>query len=88
MEILKYFAIALLSVTAIVIIGFMLKSGRPFKYIILNAVIGLAAIFLVDITSRFTGVHIPINEWTVSGSAGYGIPAVCGFLILQLIFGK
>ncbi len=86
MEILKYCAIALLSVAAIIIICLALKSGRPFKYIIINAVIGILSVVLVDVTSRFTGVHIPINEWTLSGSAVYGIPAVCGLLILQILF--
>lgn len=84
MDILKYGAIALLSITAITIIILAMRSGKPLKLLLTNALLGVAALAIVDITTRFTGVHIPVNQWTAVGSAVYGIPCVCGLLVLQL----
>lgn len=84
MDILKYGAIALLSITAITIIILAMRSGKPLKSLLINALLGVAALAAVDITTRFTGVHIPVNQWTAVGSAVYGIPCVCGLLVLQL----
>ncbi len=84
MDVLKYGAITLLSITAIIIIIFAMRSGKPLKSLLINAMLGIAALAVVDITTRFTGVHIPINQWTAVGSAVYGIPCVCGLLVLQL----
>lgn len=85
MQILVYSAIAVLSITAVCIIFFALKSGRPLKTLLLNALVGIAAIAAIDLTSKFTGIWIPINGFSVTGGAVYGLPAVCGMLILRLI---
>ena len=47
---------------------------------------GIAVMAVIDLTAKFTGVHIPVNQYTVTGSAVFGIPAVCGFLVLPIIF--
>ncbi len=76
----------MIAIGALVLLIFAAKTGKPFKSLLLNAFIGIAAMAVIDLTAKFTGVHIPVNWWTVTGSAVFGIPAVCGFLILPIIF--
>lgn len=86
MDILKYGGIAVLAIGALALLIFAAKTGKPFKILILNAFMGLAVMAVIDLTAKFTGVHIPVNWYTVTGSAVFGIPAVCGYLIMPLIF--
>ena len=86
MEILKYGGIAVIAVGAVALLIFAAKTRKPFKTLILNAFMGIAVMAVIDLTAKFTGVHIPVNQYTVAGSAVFGIPAVCGFLILPIIF--
>lgn len=86
MEVLKYVCIGVLTVGAAALLIFCIRGGKPFKYMLINALAGITALIAINFTARFSGVHIPINEWTAAGSAIYGIPAVCGFLFLPMIF--
>ena len=86
MEILKYGGIAVIAIGALVLLIFAAKTGKPFKSLLLNAFIGIAVMAVIDLTAKFTGVHIPVNWYTVTGSAVFGIPAICSYLILPLIF--
>ena len=64
-----------------------LNCKKPFKTLILIALGGLAALAVVDLTSRFTGVYIPVNPYTVGISASGGIVGTVALLIIKLIFG-
>ena len=86
MEILKYGGIVVLIVGALSLLIFAVRTKKFFKTLILNAFLGLAVMAVIDLTAKFTGAHIPVNWWTVGGSAVFGIPAVSGYLILPLIF--
>ena len=44
-----------------------------------------AALIAVNLTSRFTGVHIPINIYTVPSAAVFGIPACAVLVILETV---
>ncbi len=79
-------AIGLLTLTELSILILALKSRKPLKLLLLNALLGLLALAAADLTTRFTGVHVPINWYTAAGSALFGMPAVAGFLLLPLIF--
>lgn len=76
----------MIAVGAVTLLIFAAKTKRFFKTLLLNAFLGLAVMAIIDLTAKFTGVHIPVNQYTVVGSAVFGIPAVCGFLILPIIF--
>ncbi len=82
---LKYSAIILLSFSVLIMLIFYFLGGKPFKAIFLNAIIGIGVLGLIDLSAEFTGVFIPINEFTVSLSSVFGIPAVFLMLILQII---
>ena len=86
MEILKYGGIVVLIVGALSLLIFAVRTKKFFKTLLLNAFLGLAVMAVIDLTAKFTGAHIPVNWWTVGGSAVFGIPAVSGYLILPLIF--
>ena len=86
MEILKYGGIAVIAVGAVALLIFAAKTKRFFKTLLLNAFLGIAVMAIIDLTAKFTGVHIPVNQYTVACSAVFGIPAVCLFLILPIIF--
>lgn len=86
MNILKYGGIAILVIGALAVFICAVKGGKPLKSLLLNAFLGIAVMAVIDLTSKFTGVHIPVNQWTVLGSVGFGVPAVCGFLVLPIIF--
>ena len=86
MEVLKYICIGVLAVSALVILAFAIKSKKFFKVLFLNAFLGVFFLAVINLTTAFTGVSIPVNEYTVSGSAVFGIPALCGFLIFKFIF--
>ena len=85
MKILCCAAIAVLSVFAHALLVFHIRSRRPLRSILLNAALGIGALIAINVTSRFTGVHIPINWYSVGGSGIFGLPAVLTLLILQLI---
>lgn len=85
MNFLLYGAIALLSLFALILLFLHIKTLRPVRSVLLHALLGIAAFVLINLTSRFTGVRLPLNWYTAAGSAVFGIPAVCGFLILGII---
>lgn len=77
--------IILLSIFFLTILLFAIKSRNFFKTLLFNAFLGMCVLAIIDLTGKFTGIFIPINEYSVAGSGTFGIPAVCGFLILQII---
>lgn len=74
-----------LSLSALVLLVLHLKSHRFIKSVILNALLGFAAIAIINLTQKFTGVFVPLNWWTVGGSGIFGLPCVCGIVLLQLL---
>lgn len=85
MQILKIFVLALFSAGALCILGFCIGSRKPFRYLLINFALGIAALIAVNLSARFTGIRIPVNPYSVSTGAVLGIPGVCGLLILRLI---
>lgn len=86
---MKIFAIAAgvwLTVYVILLLYFAFASGKPFRVLFVNALLGLASFLAVDLTARFSGVYLPLNPWTAGTAAGMGLPGVFGLLILRLIF--
>ena len=78
-------AIVWLSICALVLLILHIKSHKLLKSIFLNAILGIAAIIVINLTQKFTGVFVPVNWWTVGGSCIFGLPGVCGIVILQIL---
>lgn len=78
--------------TAAVIIYFLvyitlsLFCKKPFGTILFTAFCGVALLAVLNLTDKFTGIHIPINPYSVGVSASGGIIGVVGLLLLRLIF--
>lgn len=79
------FNIVVLSVFALVVLFFAIKSHKFFKTLLFNAFLGVCVLAIVDLTSKLSGIYIPINWYSVGSSATFGIPAVCLLLVLQII---
>lgn len=85
MQFFTIFSICVLSITLIAILIVCLKSGRFLKSFFLNAIIGIAVLIIINLLSRFTGVKIPVNEYTVPFCALCGIPGIILLTLLPLI---
>ena len=79
------FVICVLSVCLVAVLIICLRSGRFIKSLFLNGVIGIALLIIMNILSRYTGVKIPINEYTVPFCILCGTPAIILLTLLPLI---
>lgn len=82
--ILLIFVLSLISLS--VILYYLFKSKNFVKLMFLNMLLGAATLIILKLISKFTGVEIWINQFTMSSTLIFGIPAVIGFIILKLIF--
>ena len=85
---MKVFAIILITVISLFAAALLflhIKSRRPLRSAIINALLGIAALAAVNLTHRFTGVRIPINIYTVPSVAVFGIPACAAMVVFQMI---
>lgn len=86
MKIFGILIIIFLCVIEFILLFLAARSGKFFKAVILNALLGLAVFIIINLISRFTGFGIAINIYTVLGSALFSLPTVIFFLILPFIF--
>jgi hypothetical protein len=86
MKIFLILTIIFLSFTELFILFLAARSGKFFKALILNAVLGLLTLTTINLISRFTGFGIAVNFYTVIGSALFSLPSVIFFLLLPFIF--
>lgn len=85
MKVWLYVAAGFTALCTLLLLLFLLKGRKPFKTALLNIVFGLVGLAAVDLTTVYTGAHIPVNPGTAAGCAVFGLPAVCGFLLLRLM---
>ena len=85
MKTLGIITIIWLCICGFALIIFHIKSKKMIKSIFLNALLGVTAIAVINLTQKFTGVHIPLNWYTVGGSGIFGLPCVCGIVLLNMI---
>lgn len=85
MKTLGIIAIIWICICGFALIIFHIKSKKMIKSIFLNALLGVTAIAVINLTQKFTGVHIPLNWYTVGGSGIFGLPCVCGIVLLNMI---
>lgn len=62
------------------------KTKKPFKTILSFAALGLLAMTVINLTSKYSGVYIPVNAYTVTLNATLGLPATITLLFLRMIF--
>ncbi len=86
MDILKSIAIIFLSISAVIIFFIALFSKKLLRTLIINALSGVATLIILNVLSKYIGVYLPINQWTTSFSAIFGLPAVVGMVFFNIIF--
>lgn len=70
----------------IIILIFSLISKNKFKILLLNALSGVLILLIINITSEFTGVYLPINKYTVTYCTVFGTFGNVLFILLKFIF--
>ncbi|MBE6729947.1 MAG: hypothetical protein E7568_06940 [Ruminococcaceae bacterium] len=60
-------------------------TGKPIKVFILNTLCGWWAFAIVELTSFYTGLHIPLNIATVITTGILGVPGVALTEIMKYI---
>jgi len=86
LDFLKYGFIIIFSISILLIMIFAIKSKKFFKTLFLGALSGIGTVIIINLTSKYSGIYIPVNEFSVMASGVFGIPGVCGLLILNIIF--
>lgn len=85
MKILGIVLLSVIGLFALILLFLHIKSRRPFRSAAVNALLGIAAVAVVNLTARFSGVHIPLNVWTLPFSAVFGIPGACVIIIFETL---
>lgn len=83
MEFIKISAMVLLSAYFFAFFIILIKTARPLKWAILNAFYGIWFVLIINLTSFLSGVHIPVNYFSVLVSAFLGIPGDILLLVLK-----
>ncbi len=86
MDILKYIILSVLGMTVLLILFFAIKSRKFFKTLFLNVFLGIIALAVLNLTSGFSGVYIPLNYYSAGTGAVLGLPGILGLLIANFIF--
>lgn len=82
----KFGVIASVAIGCLIIIVSAFKTKRLFSCIFLSALQGIAAIFAVNASGLITGLHLPLNGYTIASSVIGGTPAVIGMVVMEIIF--
>ncbi len=85
MKVLEILSIIWLSICTLCLFIIHIKSHKFLKSIALNSILSFAVVLIINLSKVLTGVSVPINWWTVTGSAAFGLPFVCGVILLQII---
>ena len=86
---LDYFKLGVIiwvALCLLVFFVFAIKSKHFFKTIFLNAFFGLSVLAIINLTSKYSGIYIPINPISVFCASNFSISGICGLLILNLVF--
>lgn len=63
----------------------LILTKKPFKVMIINALVAWWCFALIELTAFYTGLHIPINVGTVTVSGVLGVPGVVLLEIMKYI---
>jgi len=81
-----FFIVLAASFVFFIIIQTISKNKRPVRRAFVSLFSGALALLIVDLTSVFTGVYIPVSLMSIAVSVVGGIPGVTAMLALNLFF--
>ncbi len=82
---MKVFFIAVFSVFLLPLLFFYIKSHKFFKMVLFNGFLGISVLAIINLTSKFTGLYIPINWYSMGGISLFSVPAICLILVIQVL---
>lgn len=85
METVNGVFIALSVIYVIVLMSIAFLGKKSFRYIAINAIIGIALLFTLSLSSGITGFSMPVNAYSISISGLCGVPGIILLLLLRLI---
>ena len=74
-----------LLISGIILLVLYSRSGKLLKCVTFTVVTGFAALFLVIVSSGFTGIQIELTPFSAFASGILGVPGVLGLLLLNII---
>ena len=86
MSYVEWGALALLGLFLLMAVGRLLKS--PLQLVLrvgINAALGLAALWLLNLTSGFTGLSLGVNWFNALTVGILGVPGFCLLLLVQWV---
>lgn len=86
MSYVEWAALALLGLFLLMAVGRLLRS--PLKLAVrvgANAVLGLAGLWLLNLTSGFTGLSLGVNWFNALTVGVLGVPGFCLLLLVQWV---
>ena len=83
---LKVLIICLCFIYGFLYFIFAVATKKPFKTIFFYGFLGLAGLIVIDLTSNFSGIYIPVNPYTIGASTALGLPGTITLLLLRMIF--
>lgn len=85
MQIFGIFLLLVIAFYGLFYVFLLFKTKKPFKNLLINAIIGVVSLIFIYLIRKFTLFYIPINQWTVISSAVGGLPAVFGILLFRIM---
>ena len=82
---MKHLLLIIFCVCVFIQTVYLMRKSR-FRYALLSACSGVAALVATDLIGGFINVNVPLNVFTLCLSAIGGLPAVILYHILQILF--
>lgn len=86
MTVVQIVLISLVSIYCLGYLYYLIKSQKPLRTFLLMALYSLMLYAIVNLTAFATGIYLPVNLYTVIGTATGGVPVFLAFLGLRYIF--
>lgn len=86
METIKTIFICLAALYAVAFLFFAFKTGKPLKTILINIFVGLAAFTVLNLCSKYTGVALGVNGWSLLCAGAAGVPGVALMVLMRILW--
>lgn len=82
---LKYSVIIVCVLCFLVALIMAARQKKICKYILFNAFLNVLIFLIIYFLKGFVHIELPLNLYTIVGVLVFGVPAIIGFLVLNLI---
>ncbi len=86
MNIFKVFVYIFLSLYVLLMLYFIAKIKNRKNFLLIYTAVSIISLVIINLTSGYSNIKIPINECTVIGTLIGNVPALCLFTLLKYIF--